>query len=58
MRQYAADNGFDLEQCLAYSDSMSDLPMLTVVGKPSVINPDMRLKQLARSFDWPVLRFE
>jgi HAD superfamily hydrolase (TIGR01490 family) len=57
MRQYAADNGFDLEQCLAYSDSMSDLPMLTVVGKPSVINPDMRLKQLARSFDWPVLSF-
>jgi HAD superfamily hydrolase (TIGR01490 family) len=57
MRQYAADNGFDLEQCLAYSDSMSDLPMLTVVGKPSVINPDFRLKQLARSFDWPVLHF-
>ncbi len=57
MRQYAAENGFDLEQCLAYSDSMSDLPMLTVVGKPSVINPDFRLKQLARSFDWPVLSF-
>ena len=57
MRQYCTENGFDLEQCLAYSDSMSDLPMLTVVGKPSVINPDFRLKQLARSFDWPVLSF-
>jgi HAD superfamily hydrolase (TIGR01490 family) len=57
MRQYAKDNNLDLGECLAYTDSMSDLPMLTVVGKPSVINPDFRLKQVARSFEWPILQF-
>ena len=57
MRQYAKDHDLDLSECLAYTDSMSDLPMLAVVGKPSVINPDFRLKQVARSFDWPVLQF-
>lgn len=57
IRQYAERERLDLDQCLAYSDSFSDYPMLTVVGKPAVINPDSRLKQIARSFDWPVLRF-
>ncbi|MEL6338344.1 MAG: HAD family hydrolase [Myxococcota bacterium] len=57
MRRYAKVHKLDLEECLAYTDSMSDYPMLTTVGKPSVINPDFRLKQLARSFDWPILDF-
>lgn len=58
MRRFASEHGLDLEQCLAYTDSMSDYPMLAVVGKPSVINPDFRLKQLASSFDWPILYFK
>ncbi len=57
IRRYAKDHGLDLEQCLAYTDSMSDYPMLASVGKPSVINPDFRLKKLAKSFDWPILYF-
>ncbi|MEL6548503.1 MAG: HAD family phosphatase [Myxococcota bacterium] len=57
MRNYAREHELDLEQCLAYTDSMSDYPMLSSVGKPSVINPDFRLKQLAKSFDWPILYF-
>ncbi|MEM6532791.1 MAG: HAD-IB family hydrolase [Myxococcota bacterium] len=58
MRSYAKAHNLDLDQCLAYTDSMSDYPMLASVGKPSVINPDFRLKQLAKSFDWPILKFE
>ncbi len=57
MRSYAATHGYDLETCHAYSDSMSDYPMLCVVGRPSVINPDSRLKSVAQSFDWPILKF-
>ena len=57
IRRYAQDNSLDLDECFAYSDSSSDYPMLAVVGRPAVINPDRKLKQLARSFDWPVLDF-
>ncbi|MEK7704330.1 MAG: HAD-IB family hydrolase [Myxococcota bacterium] len=58
MRRYAEERGLDLERCFSYSDSMSDYPMLTAVGRPTVINPDARLRSVARSFDWPILRFE
>jgi phosphoserine phosphatase len=29
--------------------------MLTVVGRPTAVNPDLRLRALARSYDWPVV---
>jgi hypothetical protein len=29
--------------------------MLAVVGHPTACNPDLRLRSLARSYDWPVL---
>ena len=32
-----------------------DYPMLAVVGHPTACNPDLRLRSLARSYDWPVL---
>jgi HAD superfamily hydrolase (TIGR01490 family) len=57
IRRYAEKHNLDLDQCFAYSDSASDYPMLTVVGKPAVINPDYRLKQIASSFNWPILDF-
>lgn len=57
MRKYAAAHGLNLDQCHAYADSMSDFPMLSVVGKPAVINPDRRLRLQAKSFDWPILNF-
>lgn len=51
----AASVGHDLSQCSAYSDSYSDVPMLSVVGHPACINPDKKLRRLARAYDWPVL---
>ncbi len=53
--QDAAKAGHDLSECSAYSDSYSDVPMLSVVGHPSCINPDKKLRRLARAYDWPVL---
>ena len=55
MRDYAAKHGLDLARSWAYSDSFSDFPMLAVVGHPTAVNPDLRLRSIARSYDWPVL---
>ena len=52
---HAKKNGHDLSECFAYSDSYSDVPMLSVVGQPAAVNPDRRLAILARAYDWPVL---
>lgn len=55
VRQWAAANGNDLADCFAYSDSYSDVPMLSVVGHPCAVNPDLRLLKLARTYAWPVV---
>jgi HAD superfamily hydrolase (TIGR01490 family) len=47
----------DLSQCSAYSDSANDLPMLTTVGHPVAINPDAKLKRIARENGWDVRDF-
>ncbi|MEI8239598.1 MAG: HAD-IB family hydrolase [Actinomycetota bacterium] len=49
--------GFDLEQCWAYSDSASDLPMLGLVGHPVAVNPDTKLERHANQAGWPVVEF-
>ncbi|HEX3873000.1 MAG TPA: HAD-IB family hydrolase [Solirubrobacteraceae bacterium] len=51
----AAEAGFELADCHAYGDSISDLPMLELVGHPFAINPDFRLGREAHRRHWPVL---
>jgi HAD superfamily hydrolase (TIGR01490 family) len=58
MRAFAADHDIDLATSYAYSDSVSDLPMLQAVGNPVVVNPDERLTRIAREHGWRVMRFE
>lgn len=53
----ANERGYDLERCYAYSDSISDLPMLELVGHPVAVNPDGRLDAIARERGWPVVIF-
>jgi HAD superfamily hydrolase (TIGR01490 family) len=53
IREHARANGHDLDECYAFSDSYSDLPMLSVVGHPAAVNPDARLKLLAKAYSWP-----
>jgi HAD superfamily hydrolase (TIGR01490 family) len=55
MRIYAEKESLNLSDCYGYSDSLSDLPMLSVVGHPTAVNPDIRLRSTALQHDWPVL---
>jgi phosphoserine phosphatase len=55
MRVYAEKEGLNLSECYSYSDSMSDLPMLAMVGHPTAVNPDFRLRNTALQHDWPIL---
>jgi HAD superfamily hydrolase (TIGR01490 family) len=57
IRELAAERGFDLSQCYAYSDSHNDLPLLLAVGHPSVINPDAILRIRAMRESWPIHDF-
>jgi HAD superfamily hydrolase (TIGR01490 family) len=58
MRRFAKEHDIDLAASYAYSDSVSDLPMLRAVGNPVVVNPDAALIAIAREEGWRVLRFE
>ncbi len=51
----ARQHGHDLARCHGYSDSYSDVPMLSVVGHPACIRPDTKLARLAEAYSWPVL---
>lgn len=55
VREHAREHGHDLDHCFAYSDSYSDVPMLSVVGHPAAVNPDGKLARLARAYGWPIL---
>lgn len=57
IRALAAEQGYDLRSCYAYSDSITDLPMLEAVGHPCGVNPDRALRKAATSRGWPVLVF-
>jgi HAD superfamily hydrolase (TIGR01490 family) len=57
MREIAERDGIDLERSYAYSDSITDLPMLEAVGHPVVVNPDRELGRMARRNDWEVRIF-
>lgn len=57
IRRMAAERGYDLSDCYAYSDSATDLPMLELVGHPVAVNPDKDLKEIATEREWPILDF-
>ena len=57
IRELAAASGYDLAECYAYSDSVTDLPMLEAVGHPTAVNPDRALRREAGSRGWPVRDF-
>lgn len=58
VREHARTHNHDLDECFAYSDSYSDVPMLSVVGHPAAVNPDSKLERLARTYGWPVLALD
>jgi HAD superfamily hydrolase (TIGR01490 family) len=57
VREMAAARGYDLADSYAYSDSVSDVPMLDAVGHPTAVNPDRALRRVAVERGWPTLEF-
>lgn len=55
-RTFAAARGIDLAASFFYTDSVTDLPMLEVVGHPQVVNPDPLLRRTARRRGWEILQ--
>jgi len=58
LADYCAAEGFRLEECVAYADSSSDLPLLEAVGFPVAVNPETRLAAIARKRGWLVENWE
>jgi HAD superfamily hydrolase (TIGR01490 family) len=56
-RDVAATAGYRLADCRAYSDSITDLPLLEIVGHPTAVNPDRGLRRVAVERGWPILTF-
>jgi HAD superfamily hydrolase (TIGR01490 family) len=55
--ELAARRDIDLSRSYAYSDSVSDLPMLEIVGNPVAVNPDRELRKIAAEREWQVRDF-
>ncbi len=58
IRGLAQRLGLNLEGSYAYSDSVTDVPMLAAVGNPVAVNPDAELTRIARERGWRIMRFE
>jgi hypothetical protein len=55
--ELAEERDIELARSFPYSDSVNDLPMLELVGNPVAMNPDHRLRAIARRRAWQVLDF-
>ncbi len=49
--------GFRVDEATFYSDSLTDLPLLERVKEPIVVNPDPRLRRIARRRGWKIERW-
>jgi HAD superfamily hydrolase (TIGR01490 family) len=56
VRELAEREGADLAESWAYSDSRNDIPLLELVGHPTVVNPDVALMKHAHDHHWPIMR--
>jgi HAD superfamily hydrolase (TIGR01490 family) len=57
VQKLAAERGYDLDDSFAYSDSVTDAPLLSAVGHPTAVNPDRGLRRIALDRSWPILEF-
>ncbi len=54
LADYCDRAGLDINECVAYADSSSDLPLFEAVGFPVAVNPETRLATIARKRGWLV----
>jgi HAD superfamily hydrolase (TIGR01490 family) len=57
LRELAERSDVDLSRSYAYSDSITDRPMLEAVGNPVAVNPDRELRRLADANGWQIRDF-
>lgn len=57
VRELANKHNIDLENSFAYSDSITDVPLLECVGNPVAVNPDRELARIAKEKGWPITHF-
>ncbi len=55
---WSEEHGVDIDGSYAYSDSVFDEPLLTLVGHPYCVNPDWRLRLMAAARRWPVMHLD
>ena len=58
VREWAKEHDVDLKASSAFSDSIYDVPLLSAVGHPTAVNPDVRLQAFATLRRWPVLHLD
>jgi HAD superfamily hydrolase (TIGR01490 family) len=56
-QRLASARGFELEQATFYSDSVTDLPLMKHVAHPVAVNPDFRLKRVAKKNGWEIQKW-
>ncbi len=55
-KQFAEAHGVDLARSYFYTDSVTDVPVLELVGHPRIVQPDRLLRREARRRGWPLVR--
>src|SRR5260370_16815068 len=55
IRTFPEREAINLHASYSSTDTLTALPILSVVGHPAAVNPDMRLRQTALHHDWPIL---
>ena len=55
VQRYAAETNTDLATSLAYGAQDDDQLLLSAIGRPCVVHPNRGLRNVARTFDWPVV---
>ncbi len=58
IQQFIEEQGIDLAKSFFYTDSITDLPLLDLVGHPVAVNPDPLLYRTAVRRRWPIRFFE
>jgi putative phosphoserine phosphatase / 1-acylglycerol-3-phosphate O-acyltransferase len=58
VERWTEEEGIDLRSSTAYSDSYFDAPLLTLVGRPVAVNPDLQLRATAALRGWRVRNFD
>ncbi|MDZ7798289.1 MAG: HAD-IB family hydrolase [Patescibacteria group bacterium] len=54
VQNFIKKHDFDLRNIYAYADHITDLDLLEFVRYPNVVNPDKRLKRIAKKRDWNI----